>query len=451
MKKIVALLLCGMLLLSACGGAVSGNTESESSEIGTEHGSENKDSESVSDTGVNSETESESGTETETESETESVTESETELEKGTETETDSEKESEKEPEKEPEKDTEKESESEEESEEETEMLVGIEKPYDVPKVLIYTNGAEIIKEDYISCNIVIVDEEGGSHKVIRDAESFVKIRGNSTSSAFKKPYNIKFSSKTDVLGMGKNKKWSLLANCFDKTLLRNQTAFDLAKKLGVPFTPDYKVVDVYVDDVLQGSYLLVDSIGVSSTRVDIDTSNNEFLIELDKNPEDEDSQYFYSSTYGIKFAINEPEKKDLTTEQYNYLTNLIKNAEKALASKNMKEIEKYFDVDSMASFYLLLEFMRNVDVNTSSTRFHIKDGKIYGGPAWDFDLSAGNYQRSYYTSLYDRRGNCYAGLYATNMPWFGALTQVSEFQDIVNQKFLDNQDVFVNLYQDNS
>jgi hypothetical protein len=116
-----------------------------------------------------------------------------------------------------------------------------------------------------------------------------------------------------------------------------------------------------------------------------------------------------------------------------------------------MKEIEKYFDIDSMASFYLLLEFFRNVDVNTSSTRFHIKDGKIYGGPVWDFDLSAGNYQRSYYTSMYDRRGNCYAGLYATKMPWFGALTEVSEFQNIVNQKFLDMQDVFVNLYADNT
>jgi hypothetical protein len=139
---------------------------------------------------------------------------------------------------------------------------------------------------------------------------------------------------------MGKNKKWSLLANCFDKTLLRNQTAFDLAKKLGVPFTPDYKVVDVYVDDVLQGSYLLVDSIEVSPTRVDIDTSNNEFLIELDNNPEDPDSQYLTTNRYRIKFAINEPELKDLTTEKLSYVKNLLRKAESALASGNMKEIE---------------------------------------------------------------------------------------------------------------
>jgi hypothetical protein len=52
---------------------------------------------------------------------------------------------------------------------------------------------------------------------------------------------------------------------------------------------------------------------------------------------------------------------------------------------------------------------------------------------------------------MYDHWGNSYAGLHAVNMPWFGALVEVDEFQNIVNQKFLDMQDVFVNLYEDNA
>ena len=126
-----------------------------------------------------------------------------------------------------------------------------LEVPYDVPKVLIYTNGEEINTDSYVGCEIVIVDEEGGVFETIRDDASTIKIRGNSTSSGHKKPFNIKFSEKTDVLGMGKNKKWSLLSNCYDKTLIRNLVVFDVAKELGVPYTPDYKVVDVYVDGVL--------------------------------------------------------------------------------------------------------------------------------------------------------------------------------------------------------
>ena len=335
------------------------------------------------------------------------------------------------------------------ENKEEQERLKA-EKPYDVPKVLIYTDGKEIIKDAYIDCELVIVDEEGGSFQTIRDEASMVKIRGNSTSSGEKKPYNIKFSEKTDVLGMGENKKWSLLANCYDKTLIRNLVVFDVAKQIGVPYTPDYKVVDVYVDNVLQGNYLLVDSIEVSPTRVDIDTSKNEFLLELDYNPRDEECKYFLSGQNRIRFAINEPELKDLTDEQFAYVMDLVTKAETALATGNMAEIEKYFDIESMANFYLVLEFFRNVDVNTSSTRFHVKDGKIYGGPVWDFDLSSGNYRWDYYRQMYDGGGQSYRGLHAVTMPWFGALVQVEEFQNIVNQKFLQHQDLFVNLYVDN-
>ena len=97
--------------------------------------------------------------------------------------------------------------------------------PTDVPKVFITTS--QSLSRDYIDCTVEIVDEAGGTHEDIRDNKSKVKIRGNSTSSGEKKPFNIKFSSKTDVLGMGKNKKWCLLANCYERTLIRNQTVFD--------------------------------------------------------------------------------------------------------------------------------------------------------------------------------------------------------------------------------
>ncbi len=332
---------------------------------------------------------------------------------------------------------------------------VDIMTPYDVPKVLFYTENGVTPPSDKTKINteIYIIDEEGGEYETIHCAleeGTTVNVRGNSTSAAHKKAYNFKFDSKTDVLGMGKNKKWSLLANAYEKTLLRNQMVLDVAGQVGVPYTPDYRVVDVYMNDVLLGSYLLVDSVEVSSTRVDIDTDNNEFLLELDYNTPDEDSQYFYSSQYNIKFAINEPQLEDLTTEQYSYLTDLITKAEQALKTGRISEIEKYFDIESMASFYLVLEFFRNVDVNTSSTRFHVKGGKIYGGPVWDFDLSSGNYREDYYTTMYDSKGNSYAGLHAVNLPWFGALVKVSDFQNTVEDKFLECQDLFVNIYADN-
>ncbi|MBR2900839.1 MAG: CotH kinase family protein [Clostridia bacterium] len=332
--------------------------------------------------------------------------------------------------------------------------------PYDVPKILFYTEDGVTPPSDKTKINteVYIIDEEGGQYETIHvplEADedgkyTTVNVRGNSTSAAHKKAYNFKFTSKIDVLGMGKNKKWSLLANAYEKTLLRNKTVLDVAPQIGVPYTPDYKVVDVYMNDVLLGSYLLVDSVEVGSTRVDIDVDNNEYLLELDYNTPDEDCYYFYSGVYNVKFAINEPEIEDLTEDQKTYVEDLLTKAEQALQTGRISEIEKYFDLDSMSSFYLVLEFFKNVDVNTSSTRFHIKGGKIYGGPVWDFDLSSGNYREDYYTSLYDSNGNSYKGLWATTMPWFGALTNVSSFQNTVEEKFLEYQDIFVNLYADN-
>ena len=42
-----------------------------------------------------------------------------------------------------------------------------IAKPYDVPKVLIYTDKKMLMKEIYLDCQIIIVDEEGGTYKNI--------------------------------------------------------------------------------------------------------------------------------------------------------------------------------------------------------------------------------------------------------------------------------------------
>lgn len=55
-----------------------------------------------------------------------------------------------------------------------------------------------------VPASIIIKDADGNVNAA--DTGS-IKLRGNSTSSAQKKPYNIKFASKLDVLGMGKAKK----------------------------------------------------------------------------------------------------------------------------------------------------------------------------------------------------------------------------------------------------
>ena len=64
-----------------------------------------------------------------------------------------------------------------------------------------------------------------------------IKGRGNSTWVRYeKKPYQLRFNKKTSVLGMKKAKKWVLIANAGEPTLMCNAIALDTARKIGMQF-----------------------------------------------------------------------------------------------------------------------------------------------------------------------------------------------------------------------
>lgn len=116
-----------------------------------------------------------------------------------------------------------------------------------LPQVHITTvsGSAVTITKDYGEATINIKDISTNNNL---SASGKIKVRGNSTAAAPKKPYKIKFSKKQDVLGMGKYKNRVLLANAFDKTLIRNKLVFDFANEMNLAYTPQSRFVDVWVD-----------------------------------------------------------------------------------------------------------------------------------------------------------------------------------------------------------
>ena len=122
--------------------------------------------------------------------------------------------------------------------------------PSTVPQIRVVTkdgNGTKLNKADgYVDAEISIAD---GDDK-LEDSVQF-KVRGNTTAmtSILKKAFTFKFDKKKNVLGMGSGKKWALVANSFDPTLLRNYVAFDFAHELEIPFTSDQRYVELWVDD----------------------------------------------------------------------------------------------------------------------------------------------------------------------------------------------------------
>ena len=78
---------------------------------------------------------------------------------------------------------------------------------------------------------------------------------------------------------MGKGKKWVLLANAFDPTLMRNYLAFDTARELGFAYVPGQKITELWIDGAFRGCYTLMTPVQEGKDRVDIDIESSFFLL----------------------------------------------------------------------------------------------------------------------------------------------------------------------------
>ncbi len=318
-----------------------------------------------------------------------------------------------------------------------------------IPRVNIVTlNQDRVHKSDYHQCTLQIVDPSG-KYKTILDSNAQIKVRGNSTSSGAKQPFNIKFESKQNVLGMGSCKKWYLLANMYDKTQLRNKLSFDLADDIGMAYVQQSTFVRVFLNGEYRGIYQLCESIGTGDSRVDINPKQNEFLLEFEPWPNYANDNWIRTTNYNILLGFNEPDVP--TDAQRAWLKDFFRKAESAISSRNINEIEKYLDVDSFIDAFLVEEYFKEVDYQTSSTRFYIKDGKWYAGPVWDFDLSAGNCSSTYYTGYnnVNGSGNSWEGLYCMGL-WNSHLFKTKDIKERTIARYKEIQPYIVNLYQDN-
>lgn len=265
----------------------------------------------------------------------------------------------------------------------------------DVPTVFI-EKVPSAQREGYLSTRIIIASlDENGLPKVDAiDYNGQVKIRGRSSDDHAKKPYNIKFSSSVDLFGMGKGKKYCLLSNYQDSTLLKNALMFELSSILGIENSCKYQVVDLYTNGKYAGSYLLVTPADVGEDRVDID-EETDFLLEIEKQWDTDDNsqdkyemEEVFSPIFNMRTVVNSPEIKDMSGESLSLLRRQVMEIDFAIFSGDWERIQQYVDVESLAKYYVLHDLLKEIDIIWDSTRFYIKDGMLYAGPAWDFDLS---------------------------------------------------------------
>jgi len=274
---------------------------------------------------------------------------------------------------------------------------------YLFPEMHIDTIGGKKIdsKEQYVDCT-VSVEEDGVV--TLNDATAGIRGRGNSTWAQTswwdmpKKPYKIKFDVPTELFGHGAYQKWNLIADYADESLSRNYMAYSLGAAIGIEGVSSVQHVNLFVNGIYQGVYLLCDQIEPGPDRVDIDDDPSSpdfgFIVEMNGLAAEEGIYGFDTFDIGDHtYTIKSPDTSLVWGDtQFEYVRSTMQEVNDALESGDWSRVEAVIDTQSFAKTYVIEELMHDIDINWSSFFFH-KDrgGKVTSGPIWDYDISSGN------------------------------------------------------------
>lgn len=279
-----------------------------------------------------------------------------------------------------------------------------------LPTVTIHTkDAADIVEKEVYLKGIVSIISENGT-QIYTDSLD-VRGRGNASWGFPKKPYRMKLYKKTNLLGMpAKEKNWTLINNYGDKTLMRNLLAFDLSRRMEMPYTSVGIAVDVVLNGEYKGTYQLCDQIEVASGRVEVEKMNENdvslpnltggYFLEMDAYAYTELS-WFESAQKKIPVTIKYPKDDEIVPAQTNYIVSHFNAMETALFGYSFANptngYRKYIDVPTFIRHFLVGEISGNTDTYWSTFLYKKRNNDLfYVGPVWDFDLAYENDNRTY-------------------------------------------------------
>ena len=297
----------------------------------------------------------------------------------------------------------------------------------------LYKKGGEGQKYDEApyrraSIKVVATDDTTSPHYMEsfeEDADHLeIKVRGNSTSmsqytghggSEAKRPYRLKFAKKDkttgqnfkhDMINGGYSKRnWTLLANAFDHSLIRNALTCELGKIVGMPFNPGYKFVDLVINDDYRGTYQVSDHCEIDADRINIDDTG--WYVEFQGKTQMCDYPMFFAEQ-GLTMNINNPEpayagtvttradsaavEQPIIDEVKEWFQNSWQKGFASGFTSPTTGWRAYNDEESLMKFWIITEITGDYDGLMSVKAYREADGKLCWGPVWDKDLAYGNY-----------------------------------------------------------
>ena len=261
-----------------------------------------------------------------------------------------------------------------------------------IPVIYINTpSAAPVDKKEWVEkATISLVYPDGTLEDL---GKTKIKLRGNSTLFYPKKSYNIKLEKKASLVNMPKDKSWCLLAQWMDKTMLRNDVSFEIAKRTrSIGWTPRGEFVELVLNDTPLGAYYLCERIKMADHRVM--AAKDGYILELDTYY---DEKYrFHSAQLGLPVMLKEPDEEDITADFFEGVKTFFNTTEAMVCTANYDDYRDRVDMDSFIDWFFVHELSGNYEPgHPKSTYMHLaQDGKLHAGPVWDFDWDTYNPDR---------------------------------------------------------
>lgn len=306
-----------------------------------------------------------------------------------------------------------------------------------LPIVLINTPNDQPIlsKQEWMEgASMTIVSANG---QIEYQGSLSVKGRGNTSWGFPKKPYALKLDKKSEILGMKKHKRWCLLANWADRSLIRNAVAFELARQTELDWTPSGQHVELVLNGEHLGNYFLCEQIKVDENRVNISNpsepiADRGYLMELDTYFDE--AFKFRSPLRDLPWQFKDPD--EVTDEQQAFMEQYVADMEHSLYDSLCfinRDFTEYMDLGSFADYWMVYEIAQLREPNHPKSVYMHKDagGKMQAGPVWDFDLGCFKPRPYYYWA--DR-----------DAVYYGQLFRDEGFRQLVRERWNNYRDHFL-------
>ena len=252
-----------------------------------------------------------------------------------------------------------------------------------------------------------------------------IKLRGNTSAYVIgKSSYSLKLQKKADLLASlvsrsGKSfqdKEWILHKAT---STLDTYIGFAVCDIAGVPWTPKFSFVNVFINNDYRGLFMLMEAIDRNESRVDV--SEDGYIIERDAYWWNE-SVRFTTLNYGQKFTFKYPDDDDVTEEQLSFIDGYMNTLESHIGDGSYDD---YIDVESFARWLLIHDFLGSWDAAGSNIFLSKYDTtektKLRMLTNWDFDsnfMQEGAWSlqhiddRIYMASMFKNSNRAFANMY---------------------------------------